>query len=85
VKLPTGERCFGFNAVNLAEQFTTAGPLSISASDLALNNQAGCLSVREQPGILTPGATGAIDFIFGLPYGAEVLAAVKTAPIGGRA
>lgn len=85
LKLPTGESCFGFNAAALADAFAAAGPVPMSPSDLLLNNQMGSLSVREEPGTLTPGATRAVDFIFGLPYGAEVRAPVKIAPIAGSA
>jgi hypothetical protein len=83
--LPAGGSCFGFNATDLAGAFTAAGPMSASPSDLILNNQIGGLSVGEKPGTLTAGATRAVDFIFGLPYGAEVLAPVKIAPIAGSA
>jgi hypothetical protein len=85
LNLPTGESCFGFNATDLANAFTAAGPISMLPGDLILNNQIGSLSVREEPGSLTPGATRAVDFIFGLPYGAEVRAPVKIAPIAGSA
>lgn len=83
--LPTGERCFGINAADLADAFTAAGPLQMSQGDLLLNNQIGSLSFREEPGEITPGATRAVDFIFRLPYGAEVRAPVKIGRIAGTA
>ena len=83
--LPTGKGCFGFNAADLADAFTAAGPIQMSQDDLLLNNQVGSLSVREEPGKITPGATRAVDFIFGLPYCAEVRAPVKIAPTAGSA
>jgi hypothetical protein len=85
VKLETGERCFGINAAELADAFTKAGPFQVSSSDLILNNELGSLSVREEPGMITPGATRAVDFVFGLPYGAQVRAPMKSAPIAGSA
>jgi hypothetical protein len=84
-KLPTGGSAVGINAVELAKAFTAAGPLDQNASDVVMNNQIGSLTVREQAGAITPGATSAIDFVFSGPFGSEVIVPVKFAPIGGRA
>ena len=79
LKLPTGEHCFGFNAVDLAKG------LQMSPSDLLINNRIGGLSVRWETGIPSKGATRAIDYIFSGPFGSEVRATVNIAPIGGSA
>jgi hypothetical protein len=77
--LPTGEGCFGFNVVALAGKF------QIPPGDLLLNNRLHALSVRWEDAPLGKGATRTINYIFGLPFGAEVSATVSSAPIGGSA
>lgn len=69
----------GFNIVEMASAFGG------DASALALNNQIGALTVYVRAGELMSGIEQAVDYVFGLPTGQEIVAPVKTAVIKGSA
>jgi hypothetical protein len=75
-----GQACFGFNAHVLAENLQT------NASDLILNNRLGNLAIRWEETTPSRGAAKTFKYFFLLqPFGAEAVATVSTAPIGGHA